>query len=72
MRKLKIVFTDNSQVIYTIKNSVSWEPYFHRHSRSGMKSAILQQYPKKNYEPVDLLNEVWYGSSTDNRTNRDY
>jgi len=58
MKKLKIVFKDNSQVIYTMNNEVDWVPYFHRHSRSNMKSAVLQQYPKKNFEPIDLLKEV--------------
>lgn len=55
MRKLTIIFKDNSQVKYTIKDSVAWEPYFERHSKSSMKSAILQQYPKKNNKPIVLI-----------------
>lgn len=57
MRKLFLEFNDGSKITYTIKNSVDWEQYFDRHSKRSMKSAILQQYPKKNYEPVDLLEE---------------
>ena len=59
MRKLFIVFDDNSKITYTIKDSVSWVPYWDRHKRQKhhMKSAILQQYPKKNYKPIDLIKE---------------
>lgn len=58
MKKLFIVFDDNSKITYTIKNSVSWLHYWDRHKymKNRMKSAILQQYPKKDYEPINLLN----------------
>lgn len=55
MKKLKIVFKDKSQITYTIKDYVPWEPYFERHLKSDMESAILQQYPIKNNEPVVLV-----------------
>lgn len=57
MRKLFIVFDDNSKITYTIKDSVGWKKYWERHKymKALMKSAILQQYPKKKYEPVNLL-----------------
>lgn len=59
MKKLFIVFDDNSKITYTIKDSTSWVPYWTRHQdmKKYMKSAILQQYPKKDNEPIDLLNE---------------
>ena len=55
MKKLFIVFDDGSKITYTIKGA-PWEPYFYRHNRSSMKSAILQQYPKKDNAPINLLN----------------
>lgn len=55
MRKLTIVFKDNSQVKYTIRDSVDWKPYFKRHAKSSMKSAVLQQYPKKDNQAVVLV-----------------
>lgn len=55
MKKLVIVFKDNSKITYTMKNSIAWEYYFERHSKSSMKSAVLQQYPKKDNEPIILV-----------------
>ncbi len=55
MKKLKIVFKDKSKIIYTIKDYVPWEPYFERHSKLDMESAVLQQYPLKNNKPVVLI-----------------
>jgi hypothetical protein len=55
MKKLKIVFNDNSQIVYTIKDRVDHMQYFNRHSKHRMKSAVLQQYPLKNNEPINLL-----------------
>lgn len=56
MKKLFIVFNDKSKVTYTIRrNYVDPMKYFNRYSKSSMKSAILQIYPKKNNEPIDLL-----------------
>lgn len=31
MKKLFIVFDDNSKITYTIKDSTSWVPYWTRH-----------------------------------------
>jgi len=54
MRKLFIVCT-HEKVTYTIRNSVSWEKYWDRHkNQSNVISAILQQYPKKDNEPIIL------------------
>lgn len=58
MKKLFIKFKDGVKITYTIKDSVSYVPYFERHSKINMESAILQYYPKKNNEPIDLL-EGW-------------
>ncbi len=55
MKKLKIVFKDKSQITYTMKDNVPWEPYFERHFKSNMESAVLQHYPIKNNEPVVLV-----------------
>ena len=57
MKKLTIIFDDNTKITYTIKDSVSWVPYWDRHKyrKNSMKSAILQQYPKKNNDPINLL-----------------
>lgn len=56
MKKIFIVFNDKSKITYTIKrDSVDHMKYFNRHSKSSMKSAILQIYPKKNNQPIDLL-----------------
>ncbi len=53
MRRLKIIFKDGSRITYTMKDCVAWEPYFERHSKSGMKSAVLQRYPlKRNNEKI--------------------
>ena len=61
MKKLTIIFYDNSKVTYTIKrNGIDHMQYFYRHAKSSMKSAILQAYPKKDNEPIDLLkSEEW-------------
>lgn len=69
MKKLKIVFKDKSKITYTMKDWVPWESYFERHSKSDMKSAVLQQYPLNKNEPivlvgeVSLMNEIKAGSS---------
>lgn len=58
MKKLKIIFKDKSQIIYTIKDYVAWQPYFTRHSASDIKNATLQQYPLKNNKLIVLIGEV--------------
>ncbi|MDF2985773.1 MAG: hypothetical protein K0R50_1283 [Eubacterium sp.] len=55
MKKLKIVFKDKSRITYTIKDWVPWEPYFANHSKADIASAVLQQYPIKNHEPIVLV-----------------
>ncbi|EPR12481.1 hypothetical protein L323_07965 [Ruminiclostridium papyrosolvens C7] len=55
MKKLKIVFKDKSQITYTIKDFVPWEPYFERNFKSDIESAVLQQYPIKNNKPIVLV-----------------
>lgn len=55
MKKLKIVFNDNSQIIYTLKNRVDHMQYFNRHSKHQMKNAVLQKYPLKDNQPVLLI-----------------
>lgn len=57
MKKLKIVFDDNSKIVYTMKDSVPYLPYFERHLKQSMKSAVLTQYPLKNNKPINLLEE---------------
>lgn len=48
MKKLIITCKDGSKVTYTMKD-------FKRHLGSRMATAILQQYPKKDNEPIDIL-----------------
>lgn len=55
MKKLTIKFQDGSQVKYEMKNDVDHMAYFRRHSIVDMESAILQRYPNKNNEPIDML-----------------
>ena len=55
MKRLKIVFKDNSSIVYTIKDCIDYQKYFEKHSKGSMRSAILQQYPLKNNEPVVLV-----------------
>lgn len=55
MRKLTIIFKDKSKVVYTIRNKIAWLPYLQRHSSFRIESAILQQYPKKDNEPIILV-----------------
>ncbi|OSA69868.1 amino acid transporter [Clostridium botulinum] len=55
MKKLIITFRDKSKVTYTMKNFVDHMKYFKRHLGSGIVTAILQQYPKKDNEPIDVL-----------------
>lgn len=58
MKKLTIKFQDGSQVKYEMKNNVDHIAYFKRHSIGMMESAILQQYPKKDDEPIDMLKGI--------------
>lgn len=55
MKKLKIIFRDGSEIVYTLKNKVDHIPYLNRHSRHLMKSAVLQQYPAKENKPISLI-----------------
>jgi hypothetical protein len=55
MKRLKIVFKDGSQITYTIRDYVAWEPYFNRHNKANIKSAVLQKYPLKNNDPIVLV-----------------
>jgi len=57
MKKLSIIFTDGSSVNYTIKEKVSWEQYFNRHSKLNMSSAILYQSPYNKNEPEILVGQ---------------
>lgn len=57
MKRLTIKFKDGTQVKYTMTNNVDHIEKFKRHSIEMMESAILQQYPKKNNEPIDMLKE---------------
>lgn len=56
MFKLFIIFKDKCKVTYIIRRG-SWVPYFNRHAPSSIKSAILQKYPKKDNEPIILIDE---------------
>ena len=55
MKKLTIVFTDKSKVVYDLKNSDDHFMYFRKHAIYRIKSAVLQQYPKKDNEPIILV-----------------
>ena len=55
MKRLTIKFNDGSMTRYTMKDNTDPLIYFRRHSIRNMKSAILQQYPKKDNAPIDML-----------------
>ena len=55
MKKLTIIFKDKSKVIYTMKNSIDYKQYLARHSVLNAESVVLQQYPKKDNEPLILV-----------------
>lgn len=57
MKRLTRKFKDGSQVKYTMKNNVDHIEKFKRHSIGMMESAMLQQYPKKDNESIDMLKE---------------
>ncbi|MBE1304532.1 amino acid transporter [Clostridium botulinum] len=57
MKKLIITCKDGSKVTYTMKDFVDHMKYFKRHLGSRMATAILQQYPKKDNEPIDILKD---------------
>ena len=53
MKKLYIKYNDGSSTVYTIKNSVDHMQYVNRHiNYNSVESIVLQQYPKKDNEPV--------------------
>lgn len=53
MKKIFIICDDGSKTTYTMKNNVDHMQYVNRHiNYSYVKSITLQQYPKKNNEPV--------------------
>ena len=56
MKKLEIIFKDKSKVTYTInRKGIDWRKYFCKHNKALIKSAILQEYPKKDNEPIVLI-----------------
>lgn len=53
MKKVFVVYDDKSKITYTMKNDCDHMEYVNRHINSpGVESIVLQQYPKKNNEPV--------------------
>lgn len=53
MKKLFITCNDGSKTTYTMKNSINHMEYVNRHIvYSYVKSIVLQQYPKKNNDPI--------------------
>ncbi|AKC63198.1 Uncharacterised protein [Clostridium sporogenes] len=55
MKKLIITCKDGSKVTYTMKDFVDHMKYFKRHLGNRIATATLQQYPKKDNEPIDIL-----------------
>lgn len=53
MKKLFVICDDGSKTTYTMKNSVDHMQYVNRHiNYSFVFSIVLQQYPKKDNEPI--------------------
>ncbi|NFA68849.1 amino acid transporter [Clostridium botulinum] len=53
MKKLFIKCNDKSRATYTMKNFVDHTEYVNKYiNKSYVKSIILQQYPKKDNEPI--------------------
>lgn len=56
MKKLFVSYSDGGKLIYTMKNNIDHMQYVDRHINClSITSIILQQYPKKNNEPVVFL-----------------
>jgi len=54
--KISVGYEDGSEVrISSGKKHCPIGYYEHYWTRSGVKSAVLQYYPKKDNEPIDLL-----------------
>lgn len=61
MWKIFFTYSDNSKLTLTGKaKEISQEQIKHYWNQYGQhaSSAIYQQYPKKNYEPVNLIDMV--------------
>lgn len=57
MKKLCVTYIDRSKITYTMKNSVDHMEYVDKHINSlVVVSILLQQYPKKDNEPVFFKN----------------
>lgn len=53
MKKLFVIYEDDSKTTYTMKDCVDEMKYVNRHINSfNVKSIIFQKYPKKKFEPV--------------------
>lgn len=53
MKKLFVEYNDNSKITYTLKNNVDHMKYVYKHIMDkGIKSITLQEYPKKDNEPI--------------------
>ena len=53
MKKLFVTCDDGSKTVYTMKNNIDHMQYVERHKNyTYVKSIVLQQYPKKNNEPI--------------------
>lgn len=59
MEKLFVIYNDNSKLTVTNKQNDTMLSYFHRKVgyRPGIKSAIIQRYPKNKNEPIVLISE---------------
>lgn len=55
MKKVFVEYNDGSKVTYTMRNEIDHMKYVNRHIHDkNLSLVILQQYPKKNNEPVIL------------------
>lgn len=55
MKRLVIAFNDNSKAIITMKDRADHIKYLNGYTKSRIKSAVLQKYPKKDNEPEILI-----------------
>lgn len=64
MERLTVIYNDNSKLTVTNKRPGAVQLYYDRnvHGRPSVKSAVIQQYPKKKYPPVILVDNENVGA----------
>lgn len=59
MKKLFVTYGDGGRLIYTMQNKIDHMEYVNRHRFDwDVESIILQQYPKKDNEPIVIKQKI--------------